>query len=123
MATLNSTEIGILKVRWEKLLNRLEEVFGEHPDLQTIIFLIGVQELGSQETQFTKDQKMDLMHIATCRLLSQYGYYKFLGKDAEGWPQWEKANEFPHLSLGEQEKMLRKAVLTYFETSGFIRAE
>ena len=35
------------------------------PDLQTVLFLIGVQELGRiPKTKFTKEEKRDLMHVA-----------------------------------------------------------
>ncbi len=107
--------ISELNVKWKQLLVQLTEQFGEEPDLQTILFLIGVNELGKGAQDFSKSEKMDLMHIATCRLLSQYGYYIFEGNDEEGWPHWTLVEKLPSLKLGQQEDLLREAALSYFE--------
>ena len=65
-----------LKERWEKLVDILSNQFsqGEDLDLDAIIFLIGVQELGKFHREFKKDEKVNLMHIAICRLLEPYGF-------------------------------------------------
>ena len=47
------------------------ERFGKKPDLEAILFLIGMQEYGQLKDKFTKEQKQDLMHVAVCLLLSQ----------------------------------------------------
>jgi hypothetical protein len=77
-----------LKQRWESVVNILSEKFssGEDLDLEGIIYLIGVQELGKIHAAFKKDEKVNLMHIAICRLLEPYGYYEFEYFDNEGWP-------------------------------------
>ncbi len=104
-----------LKDKWQQLTAKLADQFGEEPDLQSIIFLIGVNELGRGPQKFTKDEKMDLMHIATCRLMSQYGYYIYNGVDLDNWPQWTLVEELPPLTLPQQDRLLREAVLSYFE--------
>ena len=57
------------------------------PDLNGVLLMIGVQELGHWR-RFTKEEKQDLMHIAVCRLLSYDGVYEFIGLDTEGWPHY-----------------------------------
>lgn len=104
-----------LKDEWSFLVNRLSNQFGIEPDLQGILFLIGVQELGKGPQTFSKDQKQDLMHIATCRLLSTYGYYELDGTDDEGWPHWRRVAKLPVLTLKEQDLVLKRAVLDYFK--------
>ena len=104
-----------LKRRWDLLGKRLEAQFGEAPDVQALLFLIGVQELGKGPMSFTKDEKQDLMHIATCRLLSQYGYYKLDGLDEEGWPHWSLVKKLPPLTLKEQDLLLKEAIVDYFD--------
>jgi hypothetical protein len=106
-----------LKLKWETLTRQLADQFGEEPDLQAIIFLIGIQELGRGPQKFSKDEKQDLMHIATCRLLSQYDYYELTGSDQDGWPHWKLVKPLPPLSLKEQDILLKQAVLNYFENS------
>jgi len=108
-------EIQELKIKWSALMHQLADQFDEEPDLQAVIFLIGVQELGKGPLKFSKDEKQDLMHIATCRLLSQFGYYELIGSDQEGWPHWELVKQLPALSLGEQDNLLKQAVIQYFE--------
>ena len=110
-------ELQELKTKWEELTTKLADHFGEPPDLQAIIFLIGVQELGKGPQKFSKDEKEDLMHIATCKLLSQFGYYELEGADQEGWPHWNRVKKLPPLSLKEQDLLLKQAVLQYFENS------
>jgi len=111
-------EIQYLKEEWEKLLTLLSKKFDADLDLQGVLFLIGVQELGKGNLKFTKDQKQDLMHIATCRVLSIYDFYELEGQDDEGWPHWKLKNKFPPLSLKEQDILLKQSVIEYFKESG-----
>ena len=88
--------------------------------METVLFLIGMQEFGELRSKYTKEQKQDLMHIATCRLLSYYGYYLLSGHDHEGWPHWELSEKLPVLSLKEQDVILKKSALRYFREIEFI---
>jgi hypothetical protein len=65
-----------LQQRWWDLEAKLVERFGKKPDLEAVLFLIGIQEFGRIREKFTKEQKQDLMHVAICSLLSQSGYYE-----------------------------------------------
>lgn len=85
------------------------------PNLNGILFLIGVQELGRWKTQFTKEEKQDLMHIAVCRLLSYEGFYEFKGRDADGWPHWEVLKPFRMKGVEEQEQLLKIKAIQYFK--------
>ncbi|HKR03521.1 MAG TPA: hypothetical protein VJY62_02720 [Bacteroidia bacterium] len=107
-----------LKHQWSLLVGKLSDSFGEDLDLQGIIFLIGVQELGKGKKKYSKDEKEDLMHIATCRLLSSYGYYELEGADQEGWPHYKLIKKLPPLSLKEQDIFLKQCVIDYFKNTG-----
>jgi hypothetical protein len=100
--------------KWNKLLAKLEKEFGGDLDLQAILFLIGVQELGKGYRKFSKDEKVDVMHIAICTLLEPYGYYEFNGHDKEGWPHWKRTEKLPHLNPARQTELMEEAVLNYF---------
>lgn len=115
---MDAKNIEELKHNWNRLIQQFTEIFGQEPDLQAIIFLIGVQELGKGQRKFSKAEKQDLMHIATCRLLSIYGYYELEGMDEEGWPYWKSKNKLPPLSLKEQDILLKQSVIEYFKSSG-----
>jgi hypothetical protein len=101
---------------WQELLNELEKNFGKKPkDLNAVLFIIGVQELGKGAKNFSKEEKQDLMHIAICKVLSLAGYYELEGIDESGWPHWKLVKKLPHFDLLEQEKLLKMLVIEYFE--------
>lgn len=105
-----------LKKRWDKIISLLSEKFtdGEALDLDGIIYLIGVQELGKPTTRFKKDDKINLMHIAICRLLTPYGYYEFDYVDNDGWPHYKIKEQLPPLKQGEQTVLMKEAIVHYF---------
>ncbi len=100
--------------RWTQLRALLMKQFGKKPDLNAILFLIGIQELGKGITEFTKEEKQDLMHIATCKVFSLSGYYELEKVDEEGWPHYTAVKPIPFANLKEQEKMLKWHILEYF---------
>ncbi|MCK7558927.1 hypothetical protein MKQ70_29690 [Chitinophaga sedimenti] len=102
--------------RWNQLETMLKERFGKTPNMEAILFLIGIRELGNYtKKKFTKEQKQDLMHIAMCTLLSQSGYFEFAGVDKDGWPHFTEKQAVPKMELLEQEHFIKEHVLTYFE--------
>ena len=105
-----------LKQRWEEVVEKLSARFsdGAPLDLDAIIYLIGVQELGQLERKFKKDHKLDLMHIAICKLLSPYGYYEFDFVDEDGWPHYKVKEQLPALKAGEQSILMKDAIVNYF---------
>jgi len=111
-----------LKERWELIVKKLSERFadGDPLDLDAIIYLIGVQELGQLDRKFKKDHKLDLMHIAICRLLAPYGYYEFDFVDDEGWPHYKVKEQLPTLKAGEQSVLMKDAIVNYFLETQFI---
>jgi hypothetical protein len=101
---------------WNSLLLELEKNFGKKPkDLNAVLFIIGVQELGKGAKSFSKEEKQDLMHIAICKVLSLAGYYELEGIDDSGWPHWKLIKKLPHFDLLEQEKLLKMLMIEYFE--------
>ena len=109
-----------LQVRWLKLRIKLKEAFGIKPDMNGILLLIGVQELGQGPQEFSKEQKQDLMHIAVCTVLLSSGYYAHDGYDDEGWPHYTQLKPLPDFDLFEQENFLKDHVLLYFREQEFI---
>lgn len=105
-----------LKERWNAVVQLLSERFaeGEILDLDSIIYLIGIQELGQLGRTFKKDEKVNLMHIAICRLLEPFGYYQFDYEDPEGWPHYKILEPLPPLKAGEQQILMKQAIVQYF---------
>lgn len=115
-----------LEFDWLRVRHWVKQALGREnlPDLNAILFLIGIQELGHWPEAFTKEEKQDLMHIAVCRLLSYGGHYAFAGRDADGWPHYEPRRPVPAQGVEEQETLLKIYAIQYFkelslETGGF----
>jgi len=104
-----------IQIRWLKLRIKLKEKYGIKPEMDGILFLIGVQELGTGKQEYTKEQKQDLMHIAVCTMLAPSGYYSLEGYDEEGWPHFKQLKPLPELGPIEQENFLKDHVLLYFD--------
>jgi hypothetical protein len=105
-----------LEQKWQRLLESINKMVGKKPsDLNAVVFLIGVQELGQGNKHFTKEQKQDLMHIGICKVLSFSGFYDLEGLDKDGWPHWKMIKQLPHFDIMEQEKLLKMHILEYFE--------
>ena len=111
-----------LKERWTELVKKLSDQFadGDSLDLDAIIYLIGVQELGQLHRDFKKDEKVNLMHIAICRLLEPYGYYEFDFFDEDGWPHYTLKESLPSLKAGEQSVLMKEAIVQYFLEKEYI---
>lgn len=111
-----------LKSRWDTVVLKVSDRFGdgETLDLEAIIYLIGVQELGKIKKKYKKDDKLNLMHIAICRLLEPYGYYEFDHFDQDGWPHYNVKENLPSLKAGEQSVLMKEAIVNYFLESKFI---
>lgn len=110
-----------LKEKWTFLVAQLSKQFAdsEELNLDSVIYLIGVQELGQGHRAFKKDEKVNLMHIAICKLLEPYGYYQFDFFDNDGWPHYKAVNTLPNLKPGEQSVLIKEAIVGYFETLNF----
>jgi hypothetical protein len=116
----NSTS---LKDQWNYLVEKLTQQFsdGDVLNLDSIIYLIGVQELGQGKKAFKKDEKINLMHIAICKLLEPYGYYEFDFFDKDGWPHYKIVTDLPNLKPGEQAVLIKEAIIHYFEDLNFFK--
>ncbi len=111
-----------LKIKWTNLKAKLSKDFSDNQliDLDAIIFLIGLQELGQFQKKFNKQKKLEILHIAVCKLLSDYGYYQLEYIDQEGWPHYKLNENLPYLKPGEQTILIKKAMINYFEKSNYI---
>ncbi len=109
-------KIAEVNIKWEELRKVIAHDFDtDLPDIKVMLFLIGVQELGQGAKQFSKREKEELMHIATCRLFSSMGFYELQGLDDDGWPHWQLVKPIPNYTLLEQEMILKSLIIDYFQ--------
>jgi hypothetical protein len=106
-----------LEFYWNKVRDQVKAMMNLNglPDMNGVLFLIGVQELGRWDGEFSKEQKQDLMHIAVCSLLENDGNYEFIGRDGDGWPHYELRKGVTNLGEESQEDLLKRKIITYFE--------
>jgi hypothetical protein len=104
-----------LKARWNELVTMFSNKFadGEEMDIDGILFLIGIQEVGKGYKRYKKDEKLDVIHVAICTLLQPYGYYEYLGLDEDGWPHFKEKEKLPNLKAGEQAVLMKEAAVHY----------
>tara|TARA_B100000700_G_scaffold330173_1_gene455052 strand:+ start:114 stop:476 length:363 start_codon:yes stop_codon:yes gene_type:complete len=109
-----------LEKKWSALVEFVTSKFGggEYLDTQAVLFLIGLNELGQGYKDFKKDEKINLLHIAICRLLSNYGYYEYVGRDKDGWPHWKTNTKLPKLKPEKQTILIKEAAILYFDEAG-----
>jgi len=101
---------------WLKVRHYVQDTFKKDklPDLNAVLMMIGINELGVIRTKWTKEEKQDLMHIAVCKLLSFDGHYGFKGLDADGWPHYELLQPVATKGVKEQEALLKQKAIQYF---------
>lgn len=109
-----------LESKFSEVLKRMSAQFGDDLDMQAILFLIGVQELGKGKVKLSKNEKLDVMHIAICTLLTPYGYYEYEGLDKDGWPHWKINEKLPPLKPGQQQEIMKQAIVDYFKSNELI---
>ena len=109
-----------LQREWQALVSKLEDRFGHGLDLDAVLFLVGVQELGQGYRSFKKQEKTDLMHIAICRILMPYGFYEYQGMDDDGWPHYLAIAKLPKLGPKQQSLLMKEALLEYFENAELV---
>jgi len=102
---------------WLRVRNLVQKTFGKEvlPDLNAVLFLIGIQEQGRWKKKYTKEEKQDLLHKAMCKVLSFGGYYELEGIDEEGWPHWKNVKHLPNFDLKTQEDFIKTYIIEYFK--------
>ena len=105
-----------LKDRWDALVIILSDKFsnGQALDIEGILYLVGMQELGQVHRKMKKDDNVNLIHVGICSVLEPFGYYRFDYFDDDGWPHFQLLEPLPLLKSGEQSILIKEALVTYF---------
>lgn len=106
-----------LDFAWLEAKHFVKDALGHDqlPDIQAILLLIGIQEANKVQASYTKEEKQDLMHVATCHLLAEEGYYEFVGYDDERWPHFKQTRVIPVEGEIAQHRLLKSCIINYFQ--------
>ena len=108
-------------IEWQKVQAFILELNGKkRSDVNAVLFLIGLQEVGHGIRSYSKEQKQDLIHVGTCSVLQHGGYYKLSHRDDDNWPHFTLEKKPPHGKIGEQELFLKNEIITYFKLEELI---
>ena len=103
-----------IEKKWAGLLKSIRASLDNDISLKGVLFLIGVQELNKGVVNFSKEDKVAVLHVAICSLLTPYGFFQFDRIDEDGWPHWKEINPITALNDKDQEILIKKAILNYF---------
>ena len=106
--------------KWIEVEAYLKQRFNSTLDIKSILFILGLRELGRKESDLTKEEKMDLMNLGFCKIASLSGYFDILEKDKDGWPVWKQIKPLPKMKTKEQEAFIKEHVVKYFEAEALI---
>jgi len=116
LCRMNLLDDLALQEKWLDIENMMVERFGKKPNMEAMLYLIGMNELGLvPEKEFTKEQKQDLMHLAVCALLAQSGYYEYDGHDKDGWTDDKLVETPPGENCTAQQILLKQHIVAYFD--------
>jgi hypothetical protein len=106
----------VLKDRWDSLVSEISTRFGRKPDIDSLLFLIGVQSVGrGYEPDIPKERKQSLIMEGSYLAFETIGVYQRVGMERNGFWIWQKNFDLPELTVDEQEKLLQVGILNYFE--------
>ena len=100
--------------KWDRLKAWFEKEFKMDADADAMLFMIGVQELGKGFEEFSKTQKLELIHIGVCSVLLKEGYYSLSHIDTDGWPHFTLIKKLPYIRGQQQSSFIKKHLLNYF---------
>ncbi|AWU39885.1 hypothetical protein DM808_01770 [Blattabacterium punctulatus] len=103
-------------MNWNKVILYIRNNFYIRGEINPIgiIYLIGIQVLGKGKNRFLKkEDKINILHIAICRILEPFGYYVFIGRDREGWPHYLLKKNYSFLKKEEKYFLIKKAIIRY----------
>ncbi|WP_456427344.1 hypothetical protein [Rhodocaloribacter sp.] len=116
LETLLQADDADVEARWRRLTAWLRERFDREPTIETTLFLIGIQARGMGfEPKLSKARKQALIMEGAYAVFEALGLYERVGMDADGFWIRERTRPLPALSVEGQEKLLRLAILRYFE--------
>ena len=102
---------------WLKIQHLIKDKFKtpDLPKLDTVLFIIGLQEIGVFKKNYSHEQKLDITTVGTMTVLSTRGYFRQNGVDDDGWPLWEVLKPYEPENDTIRSNELKILISEYFE--------
>ena len=100
---------------WIELCDQLGKQFDIDIDLNGVLFLVGIRERGLTFQPFSKEEKMNLIHLGCCTLYQEMGLTEKIGMDEEGWPLFAQKALAPVIPEERKHKVLQDCAVRYFK--------
>ncbi len=98
-----------IKENWEKVKKYIKEEFNLNPEIHSILFLIGIQELNYGFKQLDKDTKVKVINFASIFVL-KYLEEKDREKIKQNFHNLSKTDETDY-----EEELYKLAIVRYFK--------
>jgi len=110
------TDSATLEERWQRITGLLQTRFDRDMTIEALLFLIGIQSHGKGfQPDLKRERKQELIMEGTYCAFETLGIYERAGMDEHGLWLWEQRIELTSLSSVDQEKLLRVAIVRFFE--------
>lgn len=106
-----------IEPRWLDVQNWLADNLGEAPaNTESLLLMIGLREMGWTISDYSKQEKQDLIQLGTFSIMVEGGYYRKTHFDEQGWPQFELTNPLPLFDPFGQSLFIKERLVCYFES-------
>jgi hypothetical protein len=99
---------------WKDLCKHLTMMFGIEVDMNGVLFLIGIREMGLLFREFSKEEKLNLINLGSCTLYKEMGLVEISGEDNERWPVFRQKTLAPVIAEELKLKTLQDCAIRYF---------
>lgn len=106
---------------WPAVVGFMMRRFDKIADLKSILFVIGLRELGTRQEKYTKEEKQDVMNLAFSSIMALAGYFEVEYIDANGWHHFKQIKPLPNMTPVEQERLIKGQIVQYFAQTGLIK--
>ena len=100
---------------WNDLCKTLNDKFGIEVDINGVLFLVGIRERGLTIQKFSKEEKLNLIHLGSCTLYKEMGLVESAGEDKGGWPLFRQKALAPVIPEERKLKTLQDCAIRYFQ--------
>ncbi|MGL4346942.1 MAG: hypothetical protein ACRCR9_02515 [Chitinophagaceae bacterium] len=102
-----------IQKQWEKVLSQFSNHTKNPITIEGLLLLIGIQEFNILKDNYSKEEKIDLIHIGMCCILENDGYYQFSHYDKDKWPHYNTLKPLPEMNHDTEDLFIKEKIIAY----------